>query len=286
MKILNISTNTHGGAGSAALRIHKAFLSEGVESFLYAKSNFTDFEEGVYVARKQKWGYLQKVVKRLLTKILFRQEYLMYSLFDNISFASLSNLLERENIKPDVVILHWIADFINLRDLVELKNKYPNIQFYWYLMDMAPLTAGCHYAWGCDNYVSGCSVCPAAKMRFGKFLVSKKFQSKYKTLKQIDIKYIAPNMFVRDQVRKMPAYDSTGVAYIPIDDAVFKPSSTAKGEFTILFGSSNFSDRRKGADLFYNVLLRLDHLLSKSNIGSVAVLMPGFEDSDLFEFDN
>lgn len=284
MKILNISTNTHGGAGSAALRIHQAFLSQGLQSYLLVKSNLSKYDQRVFEIKTKKWGIIQKIIKRLLMQIIFRKEYLMYSVFNNVSFVDLNQLIDELNVKPDIIILHWVADFIDIADLVKVKNKYPEIKFYWFLMDMAPVTAGCHYSWGCDNYSGGCHSCPAARTRVGKLIVRNKFKAKFKVLKEINLRYLAPNIFVRDQVRKVPDYVNTKTAYIPIDDSIFTPGSIERNDFSILFGSDNFIDHRKGADLFLKVLLKLDNLLAKNNIANVKVIMPGFKDHDSFNF--
>ena len=44
MKILHISSNTHGGAGSAAARIHKSFLKHGHDSKMFVRTNQNSIE--------------------------------------------------------------------------------------------------------------------------------------------------------------------------------------------------------------------------------------------------
>ncbi len=44
---------------------------------------------------------------------------------------------------------------------MKLNKRNKCNQFLLYMMDMAPMTGGCHYAWDCEKYKMKCGGCPA-----------------------------------------------------------------------------------------------------------------------------
>lgn len=63
-------------------------------------------------------------------------------------------------IQPKLIIVHYISDFLNFDDLVELQ-RLTGAQVVFHLLDMGLMTGGCHYSWGCRRYREHCVACPA-----------------------------------------------------------------------------------------------------------------------------
>lgn len=279
LKILNLSTNAHGGAGSASLRINKALNKNNqIDSILFTKTTRTNIDENkIFSLSNISSNFFQKVLSTIVRKFLFKEKYLMYGAMPSSNFYNIKIKLEELCFQPDIIILHWISNFISYEELISLKNYYPDTKFYWFLMDMSPITGGCHYAWSCDGYKYECNECPAAKNVIGTEIVKKGFQDKKKLFDKLQCQLISPNIFVSNQANSSPLISSkSAVNYIPIDQDIFFPNQVSDSSFTILFGGSNLHDYRKGGDLFNLVLRKLDQLLIIEDLNfQVFVMVPG-----------
>lgn len=264
--ILHFATNDFGGAGKASLRIHIAHLSAGWDSRMFVL-NKTSKERNVFKLDR-KTSRLRRVFKKIVYTILYRRKYLMYSVLDNNHLLKIPKV--DSNI--DMIFIHWVAGFISPKDIKILHEIY-NAPVYWYLMDMAPITGGCHYSYGCLNYVTNCSSCPAARIDLG-------FTKRIKRLKEKNqefTNYVSPNKWVSGQVNLLKE-KSSKIAYIPIDPKVFKPRShqTSNKKVKILFGSQNLHDPRKGGKYFIKAMKKLFNLISKDeNELYIEVILPG-----------
>lgn len=159
-KVVHISTSDTGGAGLAAYRLHKALLSQGVESrMLVASKHF--MEEEIVEAHPSSHLLYQSPKSRLVRKIekhqrlkgrnLTRAEEVRLKLdalhkqCPNVYFTSCvtpydlaAHPLVQE---ADVIHLHWVQDFLNFDDFFEKVNK----PIVWTLHDLNPLFGGFHH---------------------------------------------------------------------------------------------------------------------------------------------
>lgn len=99
-----------------------------------------------------------KITNPLQKKI--DNEYTILDYDQTITYYSTGKLLKKVNFKPDVVIVLFMQHFLSFRNLYEI-NKLTKASIHLYLMDMAPMTGGCHYAWSCKGYLQTCGKCPA-----------------------------------------------------------------------------------------------------------------------------
>ena len=279
MKILHISSNTHGGAGSAAARIHKSFLKHGHDSKMFVRTNQNSIER-VLEFNSTVSGFLTRASRKIKNKLYLNDQYLMYSVHDRKEWYGVFENLQSLNFYPDVIILHWIAGFIGFDELTHLSANLPNTKILWYLMDMAPFTSGCHYSWGCVGYTNQCHPCPGVRGFKGQELIDQMFMKKLKFVSNTELQYVAPNQFVKNQVRLATfAKADVPVVYIPIDEDIFTPKSCNEKGVTLLFGGNSFDDYRKGGDLFAQVLKTLDIRLAdnKKYKKPVQILAPGLK---------
>lgn len=62
----------------------------------------------------------------------------------------------------DVYHLHWVNGVMDLTKAKALRAK----PVVWTLHDMNPFTGGCHHAFSCEGFTSGCAQCPAVRSLF------------------------------------------------------------------------------------------------------------------------
>lgn len=166
-KVVHISTSDTGGAGLAAYRLHKALLSQGVESRMLVASKFFKEDEIVEAYPSSQLLYqppkswlARKIEKRMRLKghHLTRAEAVQRKLetvhkkCPNVFFTSCvssydlaSHPLVQE---ADVIHLHWVQDFLNYDDFFEKVNK----PIVWTLHDLNPMLGGFHHVRLRDAY--------------------------------------------------------------------------------------------------------------------------------------
>tara|TARA_Y100000816_G_C26105202_1_gene586996 strand:+ start:2851 stop:4083 length:1233 start_codon:yes stop_codon:yes gene_type:complete len=284
MKILHLSTNDFGGAGSAALRIHNACLKNNLESLLIVKNKTTRLNNVFSSNSKNIISKIKLFLNRVIIRIFYKYDYFMYSLFES-DFQNVDEILTRTNFKPDHIILHWTSGFINLDEIIALKKKY-GCNVYQYLMDLSPITGGCHYANGCENFSSGCFNCPASKTLDLGQLSSKRLFSQFEKHKELDTCFLSPNYNFKHYIDKSiyKGFKSNNL-YIPIDESIFNRKKDLKGnKFKILFGARNIKDKRKGWDFFKEAILHFDQIAKKENLSKkIEIIVPGMDSRNFFE---
>ena len=261
MKILHINTtDIIGGAGIAAYRLHTALRNEGIESFMLVQVKKSDDE---FVIKNSNFPYINKL------RSVIDSFRLKFTLKNRNSIFSISNLPNNINkkiqqIKPDIIHLHWINNgFVKIESL-----KKFNLPIIWSLHDMWAFTGGCHYDNECKKYKSDCTNCPLLK-RNSK-LSSKIFLKKQQTYKQIKnlqinglSKWLAncaseSSLFANNLVHNIPnCIDINEFSPIPKNEAK-KQLSLPENKKVILFGAIGGTiDLRKGYDLLEKALLKM-----------------------------
>lgn len=219
MRIVHISTADVGGAGSAALRLHKGLLEAGVDSkfiCLYKKS----FEEQVYEYHTkltfnffqrifQKFGLVQtkeKVNEKELKK--YTGDYEMFT-FPYSDF----NLLDVSIVKEaDIINLHWVAEYLDYPTFFRGINK----PIIWTLHDKNPTLGGFHLLLDKDKNPS-----------FFK-LEDELSEKKHAILNsQQNLSVVAPSKFLLNYSKESKNLGKFQHHHIPnsIDKYIFKPAN-------------------------------------------------------------
>ena len=169
---LFLSYTDEGGAGKANVNISKALLSEGhsVEFLVSKKTTNETFikEINKNIEKKQvKKSIFERLINKIINKFkrkktnpIFDTKYCYYNIDESYSNISLEDILKTVENKPDIIIGGWISHFINLENLGKT-GEYFKAKVYVLMNDMAHLTGGCHYNWGCKGYENNCYPCPA-----------------------------------------------------------------------------------------------------------------------------
>ena len=152
MKIVHLSTSAHGGAGIAATRLNEAMRKCGIDSILLTRQDISDFYR-----KKHLFRLLLGKIRQI--KADCRQNRLQARGAWDMGDSGLNPLLHPAVADADVIYLHWITGgFLSCRDIGDLLRSGKRI--VWVMHDQWPFTGGCHYAFDCLQYETGCKNCP------------------------------------------------------------------------------------------------------------------------------
>lgn len=277
MKILHLSTNLNGGAGKAAFRMHDLIRRTGIDSKMLVRYGSPREGSDVF-SMSDSYSFLSKGISVVKRKMHFKDKYCAYELSDPAAdnFYEFYSTLSFE---PDIIMLHWVSGFISLKHIEWLSQHCGVKKIFWFSMDMAPFTGGCHYSWGCNEYGNGCIKCPATTNILASKLVTNNFAEKAKIIQKYDIDLIVPNKFVESQAeRSSLGFSNIHTCYLPIDSSVFSVNQSRKfnKEIVVLFGAANFKNRRKGLQEFIDAMNCLSEKIALAPMArTIRVIIPG-----------
>ena len=265
--ILNLSAIDYGGAGKFTLHFNDLLRKTGHTSHLVVKDVKTDYQHLIEYP-KQFEKPLQKLqrrfAKRRYTEADTVYDYYFYNLYDQFSTVSARQILALIPTRPDVIIIHWVSDFINAETLRELHQR-TGATIYVLMLDNAPITGGCHYPWDCEGYYTDCSGCPAIltpgvqNIACQNLALKKQYLPVDTTLlvfSDNDLKRAKRSALFGDKrTLKLPGYF--------VDETNYKPGNQAdaKANFgipqqhrVVFFGATTLHEKRKGMHLLLNAL--------------------------------
>jgi len=76
------------------------------------------------------------------------------------NYFNSEKIIRKSGFIPDAIIVLFMSEFLSFNNLYEL-NNLTKAPIFLYMMDMAPFTGGCHYAWDCIGYTKECGSCIA-----------------------------------------------------------------------------------------------------------------------------
>ena len=262
MKIGHISySDIDGGAARAAYRLHRALLSEGVDSKMLVQNKTSDDYTVISLAKnkfQKGLNLLRPTIDQLLVKLYTNRSKTLFS----PSWIGFNNVKKKINaINPDIVHLHWICGgMVRIEDLPKIKAP-----LFWSLHDMWAFTGGCHYNEGCEGYLDKCNTCKVLGSNGGTNLSRWIWKRKHKTYKKIpNLTLIGLSNWLRKcaATSKLLSHSSIYCLPNPIDTSKYKPIekdiarklwNLPLNKKLVLFGAmSATSDPRKG----YNKLIQ------------------------------
>lgn len=280
MKILHVNTYDYGGAAIAAIRLHKALLSEGIDSsmlFLYKSNSSIPNTYAYEIKRKKEPVFIVRQLLRIKHKLLpppipnyiINQHKLinkpvgfkMFS-FNPTDFDITTQKCYQE---ADIIHMHWIANFIDYNFFK--KNAKPVV---WTLHDMNPFTGGCHYSDGCDRYKTDCMNCPQLQGTIDDNNAFFDQEYKKSCLSMFSPIITAPSQWLKECSFKSKLFGTFKNQYIPysLDMSIFKFQDKAfcrtifnlpQDKKIILFVSDSIDNRRKGFDILLDSFKQLQN---------------------------
>jgi glycosyltransferase involved in cell wall biosynthesis len=268
MKVLIVNfSEKNGGAARASHRLHKSLLQEGVDStMLVHKKNSNDYRvKGPKTTLEKLSVKINTIINSLLLR--FYKPNRTFS----TSFGS-SGVIKRINeLKPDIVHLHWInAGMIRVEGLSKIQAP-----IVYTLHDMWAFTGGCHYSNECFGYEARCGRCPVLDSKKKHDLSKRIYHRKKRTFSKIpNMTIIGLSKWINERSKKSTLLKDKRHVNLPnpIDINTYKPFdrdtsrklwNLPKDKNLVLFGAiAATSDSRKGFDQLSNALRKLN----KNNI--------------------
>ena len=268
MKIL-ILTNSdpYKTAGVVAYNLFDGLKKRGHYTKMIVKTYGNYKNNDIVNIQKKSDVIIHKIknkLKKIITK-LFHIKKTVQPLKDHYGFHDFDHtkqyyktedVLKYIDFKPDIILYLFPQRFLNSQNLYEL-NKFTDAPIFWYLMDFAALTGGCHYFWNCKKYLTGCGKCPAMYSADENDQSAINFKFKYEFLGKTDIDIIVGTEEMVKQTKASLMYKNKQVHKIllPVDSKIFKPVSKSmvrsalslpKNKKIIFIGSSFLNEKRKG----------------------------------------
>ncbi len=192
-----------------------------------------------------------------LTKKYILNRNSKYELF-NIFKKFYKNPINYFGKLPDLIHLNWVSQWL---DYPSFFQSIPdNLPIVWTLHDMAPMTGGCHYTLGCNQYkTKGCKECPQLKVLDS--YVNRNWKTFYKSIKNKNIHIVGDSTVITKEASESIVLENAKsfntINYsIDFDDFFYKEHSCdiiddyKKDDFIVLLGAYGMDNYRKGIHKF------------------------------------
>lgn len=258
-RVLHLSARDRiGGAARAAYRIHQSLKDAGVNSSLLTQRRSMD-EANIYgpsgIIGKLYDGFRRKLDQLPVLKYQNRDPELFSPAWVPSRVISQVNRID-----PDLIHLHWVTGgFLTPEVIGDLSSP-----IVWTLHDMWPFTGGCHYAKNCKRYTESCGACPHLGSESMDDLSKTVHQRKNNAWENASMYIVTPSTWLSNQAKQSNIFGGSSIKTIPnpVDTNRFQPRSADKirsrlglSEEKLLIGTgADRTTRRKGMDLFYNML--------------------------------
>ncbi|MBG6109886.1 glycosyltransferase involved in cell wall biosynthesis [Flavobacterium sp. CG_9.10] len=234
-------------------------------------------------------GIYQRLKNRLKPKVqnehLFDSNYYMDGIDEKKSTFKAKKILKKISFKPDAFIYLFPQFFLSTSDLHYL-NKKTNAPILWYMMDMAPITGGCHYAWDCLGYTKECGHCPGIYSNNSKDKTNLNWLNKFDFIEKSNIIPIAASQWQFDQLKRSSLFINKPhyKIHLPINNDLFKPGnkSEARNQLglpqdkqLIFFGAVSVKEIRKGYKELIESLIILKNQISEEQIKDIHLIIAG-----------
>jgi glycosyltransferase involved in cell wall biosynthesis len=261
MKVLHLVTDTRGGAGMAASRLHIAMLNSGIESILISRNQ--SYLPNSQVCRNLFSKFLLSKVVTLLLKIVTKRPYSLVTPFS----LNLVTFAQIQKINPDVIHIHNWFNLISNKNILSITEKYKTV---FTLHDSRLYTGGCHYSHSCTRYLETCERCPAVYA--GKKLIQlAKYHGNQLSKEKIDL--IFPSNWLAHDYRKAIPGSKNNVNVIsnliPQGESIFDERFLSNQTWSITFISAHLQNPAKGLDLLFRAIQKSEFNLPGNKLNLV-----------------
>lgn len=197
MKILHIQTGMTP-AGNAAFRLHTAMRKVGIDSSVVTLQP-TIKRNKVYNLQKKTSLLACIALNSLYQKWVLKKKKVGTYFYSPLPLVTSNDELHKYVADADVIYLHWIAGgFLSSSDIERIaKTKKPVVFF---MHDMWTMTGGCHHAFDCKEYYSGCNNCRMFESRC--HIAHKQSEIKRKLFQKYDnLIFVSPSKWMAECAR-------------------------------------------------------------------------------------
>lgn len=278
--IHHYSSFIDGGAGGAAIRLHQSLRSIGVASrFVYSKRR-NQSKSKSHLDDSHVEAHWRPSTRRenLLGNIRYQYHHQRFKfatadrpgdrdLFTSAHGPEITRIDPADHHAGDVVHLHWINKFIDWKQFfASVPNTMPIV---WTMHDMNPITGGCHFSGGCENFTNGCGNCFQIKRPGPNDISHRILDQKKNAVADRKIHVVAPSRWLIEQARRSTvmrnvaefhriAYSIDVDQFRPIDrDTARRSLGLDPDEFIVVFGAMGVGNARKGAEFLIQALSSL-----------------------------
>ncbi|GHV13868.1 hypothetical protein FACS189491_09420 [Spirochaetia bacterium] len=285
MRIIEFSAMDTSGAGIAAIRYHHLLQSMGHNCTLYVSSKHQNDPSIIELSdKKPKRQQFKKMLKEKLRRLtwlkrLYRRMFPVnnyisalntycYYNYDELRTKPNEYIFSKVDIYSiDVIFIYWLGNFLNTTDIKYLYEK-TGARVIFSMMDMEPISGGCHYFWECKNYQTNCFNCPALpyeKQEFSHLQLQKRAQNTAYINAEIFSSSLYDIQAAKSSIINFKEYWQL---YYSIDENIFYPSDRKQNNEKIyLFSNADeINNPRKGFWLLLQILFYLDRNLSNIQI--------------------
>ena len=274
MRILHLATQDQGGGGfNAAYRLHCNMRNAGVDSAMVVLAKQSDdphvigMSAGLEAFERLRWLW-----SKLLLRYYQRCRTSPYFYVETGPLFQVDRLIAVLPFKPDAIVFHWVSAFVTA-DMMHQLSEITGAPLYWYMMDMAPMTGGCHYAFDCKGYTKQCGQCPQLRYGRNEFDISyRQWHMKFSSFRSTDITAVVGSAWLRRQAMESSIFFERPIKQIMLgmDVEVFKPAAQIDarailglpiGRKIIFFGAQNTQEKRKGIAYLFDALNQLHAML-------------------------
>ena len=278
MNILHFNSILNGGAAVASRRLHDKLVQCHVaSSFAHhpaegATGNPT--YQPMFLKRKKfssifYWDLLAKIMRPRMPSP-YAYLYKRPGHFELFSFpvSPLQTSIDIAGLNADIICLNWIANWIDYPSFFSsIPDSFPIV---WTLHDMNPFTGGCHYAWECQRFKTGCHSCFQLNEKRGPRDISCRFAKiKQQALAGKNIHVVADSHWLEEQARESSILgnaQSFRTIHYGLNTGLFKQKDKnlcrklldiPETAFVICFGAESIDNKRKGFALLKEALARV-----------------------------
>jgi len=267
MKILILNTlDIQGGAARAAYRLHRALLSENMDSKMLVQDKVSDDWTVMGARTKISRGFakIRPILDAIPTQLYPHKTKTLFS----PSWLPFSRIVKKINdINPDIVHLHWICGgMLRIEDLAKIQQP-----IVWSLHDMWAFTGGCHYDEECRRYKENCGYCKVLNSNEKNDLSYRVLKRKSRTFDKNNLIIIGLSKWLANAAKESYLFNNKKIVNLPnpIDTNLFQPFDRKKArqlwnlpenKKLVLFGAmSATSDLRKGYQQLIESLQKLEN---------------------------
>jgi len=302
MNVLIISSSSAETSGIVAFNLNENLNTFGHNSRLLTLFDNSGLKNVINYHNSVSWfltSYYGRVGNKLKRTFLKGDEvkrnpryHILDMREDKIRFPS-TDILKKIPFTPDVIIALFTHQFVNTENLYDLSFRF-NAPVLWYLMDMGPMTGGCHYAWDCIGYINSCGTCPGLYSLEKEDFSHDNLLFKQRFVERMHVIVISASEWLDRQVRRSALFREKPLYKILLscDPEIFKPTDKEAvrkvlniplDKRIIFFGSVRLNVERKGMACLIEALNILRQRLTDTPLSnSVHCLVAGEKSESLF----
>ncbi|MDR2160751.1 MAG: glycosyltransferase [Desulfovibrio sp.] len=291
MKVAHLCMIDRNGAGTAALRVHKALLASGMDSTMFVLNTasrspdvrlFDNAPSNVRVIPQRNceireslsWPSIAQQWNRVRSQYTRADPALeLFTTAD--SFVAPDNF--EALAEADIIMLHWVAGVVNFPDLPQVLRNKPVV---WRFSDFSPFTGGCHYSRGCHAFHDKCGLCPQLGSTREQDASRLGWLMKRNAYSQMSITCVAPSKWIQEHAGQSSLLGATDIQHIPncVPLDIYVPGDAAAlkkrlgitpDHKVLLFGAASLKNPRKGFAYILEALEQL-HALGEHRFALVS----------------